>query len=266
MVKHHNVHSHAKVESNCTFVELQITSASGDQYQYLSWWTVSCILPVQSRFFFQLTGYISTSPEADTTTQLFQPCLAVWEVQSGIMMAVSSVQQLVCSLNAAVEPVRYKYTLPLNIDVRETIASTKEHCYDQHCLEKSTVCIYISTHQCMTKCCCFGSVVTQVIALTQSYKEEESSTHEWVNTASVDGNGIYYQACYFVSSTPLISISYCIGIFVDLNANRYLPYTHVTEVLLQHSTWTKRQFLSQACVMHLAIPSHLPHLSVGAAA
>lgn len=30
------------------------------------------------------------------------------------------------------------------------------------------VFIYFSTHQCMTKWCCFGSAVTEVIALTQS--------------------------------------------------------------------------------------------------
>lgn len=73
---------------------------------------------LRTGFFPQLIGFIYTSPEADTTIHLLcQTCLVELEVQSGIMAAVSSVQQLVCSLNAAVEPVRYKYTLSLNVDV-----------------------------------------------------------------------------------------------------------------------------------------------------
>ncbi len=36
--------------------------------------------------------------------------------------------------------------------------------------------IYLSTYKCMTKCCCFGSTVTQVIALTQRKKRKEQQS------------------------------------------------------------------------------------------
>lgn len=82
-----------------------------------------------------------------------------------MMMTVSSVQQLVCSVNAAMEAVGYKYTLSLDIDAQGTIASAREHC-NQHILKmwenKETVFIYIHIQMSAR----LNGIALQVIAVT----------------------------------------------------------------------------------------------------
>ena len=118
MVNHHDVHSHAEVKNNCTSLVLLMISclwrpmpiADGLYHvQYI-------LYLAQNRFLSMSLDLFLLLPRRSLLYNNYFS-LVVWEVQSGVMMAVSSVQQLVCSLNAAVEPVRYKYTLSLSIDV-----------------------------------------------------------------------------------------------------------------------------------------------------
>lgn len=103
-------------------------------------------------------------------------------VQSGIMMAVSFVQQLVCSLNAAVEPVRYKYTLSAS-----SYRCVRDHSKYKRTSLRSTllgnlyIYLYIFPH---ISAWLNGVALVQqklkliaLTALTLSQKEEESSNH-----------------------------------------------------------------------------------------
>lgn len=107
-------------------------------------------------------------------------------MQSCIMLAVSSLQQLACSLDAAVEPVRCKYSC-LSIGYRRVGDLCK---YEWKLLWSALI-------EDLEK----GSSEQQQLCVLKQINQAE-----WLSI--VDGNELYYQACFG-------------GMFVELTANHF---------------------------------------------
>lgn len=145
-----------KVKSNCTFVVQQMISSFGNQYH--SWWAVSSTFYICSEQYFPsqwIYFYLSWSRHYYTiiiSALLSRMGGAVWHYDGSELSSVISV--LIQRSSRTSEVQVYCHCIQC---VWETIATTKEHCYDcDILLEKLFFCtvriyIHLFTHQCRTK-------------------------------------------------------------------------------------------------------------------